>query len=111
MANLHVPTSSLLAVPQAAPSRRQLLVGATAAAAVGLTAQRASASPAAAAPVLLGAGSGSGVAKDRVHRWAEDTWHSLVAMTDAKRPMARARQSKNMWIAANEEEQGSVRRS
>ena len=34
-----------------------------------------------------------------------------VAITDAKRPMARARQSKNMWIAANEEEQGSVRRS
>ncbi|GAA2738104.1 hypothetical protein GCM10009867_27990 [Pedococcus aerophilus] len=95
MAKLHLPTSSPLATPPTAssalaaagrvsPSRRQLLVGATAAAAVGLTAQRASAVPAASAPVLLGAGAGAGVQRERVRRWAKDTWHSMVAMTDPK---------------------------
>ena len=70
------------------PSRRQLLVGATAAAAVGLTATRASASTYAGAPArAAGApayvrGSGGDVDATRMRTWAADTWRSLVAMTD-----------------------------
>jgi hypothetical protein len=67
------------------PSRRQLLVGATAAAAVGLTVPRASAAAPAspAAPAYLPS---RAYAADpgRVRTWAADTWHSLVAMTDPK---------------------------
>lgn len=84
-------TSSLI-LPS--PSRRQLLVGATAVAAAGLTATRASAS-AAAAPAMAPAAapaapafipSRTSLAADpvRVRTWAADTWHSLVAMTDEK---------------------------
>jgi hypothetical protein len=73
-----------LVVPSA--TRRQLLVGATAVAATGLTAGRASAgTPAApAAPTLLSSSKPKGGQSARVHRWAADTWHSLVAMTDPK---------------------------
>ncbi|HEX5428955.1 MAG TPA: glucoamylase family protein [Pedococcus sp.] len=61
----------------AAPSRRQLIVGATAAAAaVGLSAPRAKA-----APAPRGAAAAYGT---RLHSWAHDTWHGLVAMTDEK---------------------------
>jgi Putative glucoamylase/Protein of unknown function (DUF3131) len=73
-----IPTS-----PVSSPTRRQLLVGATAAAAVGITAQRAAASSAT-APAFLRATSPSSLQPDRVHRWATDTWRSLVAMTDPK---------------------------
>ncbi|MEO5981627.1 MAG: glucoamylase family protein [Pedococcus sp.] len=94
MAKFHLPSQSPLVLPDSAssaisavgrvsPSRRQLLVGATAVAAVGLTAGHASAAPAA-APVLIGAGAAAGAEKERVRRWAKDTWHSLVAMTDPK---------------------------
>jgi hypothetical protein len=82
-----------LIVPSA--TRRQLLVGATAVAAVGLTAGRAAAgapgsTPAgtAAAPgapaYLASSGKGHDVRPDRVQKWARDTWRSLVAMTDPK---------------------------
>jgi hypothetical protein len=99
MATLHLPTSSrpstasgtgasALSVPgSASPSRRQLLVGATVVAAVGLTAGRASAAgaPAVAAPAFVRATDLGAVAqKTRVLGWAKDTWHSLVAMTDSK---------------------------
>jgi hypothetical protein len=67
------------------PSRRQLLVGAGAVAAVGLTAPRASAGvPAApAAPAYLSSGPDA-LETARVRTWATDTWRSLVAMTDEK---------------------------
>src|SRR6476661_5236179 len=76
-------TSSLI-LPS--PSRRQLLVGATAVAATGFTASRASAGvPAApAAPAYIPSSTSSAVAPARVRGWAADTWHSLVAMTDEK---------------------------
>jgi hypothetical protein len=77
-----------LVVPSA--TRRQLLVGATAVAATGLTAGSASAgtfgapaAPAAAPAPLASSKSVSGQVT-RVHGWATDTWRSLVAMTDAK---------------------------
>ena len=71
------------------PSRRQLIVaGAAAAATVGLVAPRASAlgpAPAGAtAPSLVRRGAPQAADATRVHRWAADTWTSLVAMTDAK---------------------------
>jgi len=86
MAALHLPTTTSTRTA----SRRQLLVGATATAAIGLTASRAGAAapslaPAtapAAAPVLLGGA--SVVGQERVRTWARDTWHSLVAMTDER---------------------------
>lgn len=81
-------TTSSLALPRA--TRRQLLVGATATAAVGLTAPRALAAPPAAAPSTTAAtaypssGRGRGEEAARVRGWARDTWHSLVAMTDPR---------------------------
>ncbi|MGO4343253.1 glucoamylase family protein [Pedococcus sp. 2YAF34] len=74
--------------PLHVPSRRQLLVGVTATAAVGLTAGRAAATPTLAgatkgAPAFVrGAATSTAAQQDRVRRWAADTWHSLVAMTD-----------------------------
>ena len=78
---------SQLVLPSA--TRRQLLVGATAVAATGLTAGRASAgtfaAPAApAAPAYLSASTPAAAQSARVHTWATDTWRSLVAMTDPK---------------------------
>ncbi|KRF23191.1 glucoamylase family protein [Phycicoccus sp. Soil803] len=81
-----------MATPQLvlpAATRRQLLVGATALAATGLTAGRASAgtfaAPAApAAPAYLASTSSAAAQSARVHGWATDTWRSLVAMTDPK---------------------------
>jgi len=77
-------TSTTLTLPT--PSRRQLLVGATAAAAVGLTAPRASATArsAPAAPAYLPSRTYAAPDATRVRTWAADTWHSLVAMTDPK---------------------------
>ena len=63
------------------PTRRQLLVGVSAAAAVGLTASRASASVFG-APAYVRSASASALDPARVHGWAADTWRSLVAMTD-----------------------------
>ena len=81
-----------MATPQLvlpAATRRQLLVGATALAATGLTAGRASAgtvaAPAApAAPAYLASNASAAAQSARVHGWATDTWRSLVAMTDPK---------------------------
>ena len=76
-------TSSLI-LPS--PSRRQLLVGAGAVAAAGLTATRASgsASAAPAAPAYVRSRTSLAADPVRVRTWAADTWHSLVAMTDEK---------------------------
>lgn len=81
--------TSQLVLPSA--TRRQLLVGATAVAATGLTAGRASAATpsaapatAAAAPAYLASGTTAAAQSTRVHGWAVDTWRSLVAMTDPK---------------------------
>ncbi|NYG06995.1 hypothetical protein BJ986_001482 [Phycicoccus badiiscoriae] len=74
-------STSSLTLPS--PSRRQLLVGATAVAATGFTASRAS-SAASAAPAHLRPGSAYAARSARLHTWAADTWHSLVAMTDEK---------------------------
>jgi hypothetical protein len=63
------------------PSRRQLLVGAGAAAAIGLTATRASAS-ALGAPAYVPSNVAGATELSRLRTWAVDTWHSLVAMTD-----------------------------
>lgn len=74
-------TSSTPSLPT--PSRRQLLVGAGALAAVGLTAVPASATPRrlAGAPALLRPDPYAGAAS-RLRTWARDTWRSLDAMTD-----------------------------
>jgi hypothetical protein len=76
-----------LVLPSA--TRRQLLVGATAVAATGLTAGRASAgtfaAPAApSAPAYLASSTSAAAQSARVHGWAADTWRSLVAMTHPK---------------------------
>ncbi|HEV7173286.1 glucoamylase family protein [Pedococcus sp.] len=63
------------------PSRRQLLVGAGAAAAIGLTATRASAS-ALGVPAYVPSTVAGAAELSRLRTWAVDTWHSLVAMTD-----------------------------
>jgi hypothetical protein len=69
-----------------AATRRQLLVGATAVAATGLTAARATASvpTVPAAPAYRPSTAGYAAQPTRVRGWAVDTWHSLVAMTDPK---------------------------
>jgi hypothetical protein len=76
-----------LVLPSA--TRRQLLVGATAVAATGLTAGRASAGTFAApaapgAPAYLASTTSAAAQATRVHGWATDTWRSLVAMTHPK---------------------------
>lgn len=79
-----VPTTST-ATPSdaAAPSRRGFLLGAGAAALAGAgTLGGGLVTPASAAPAFLTGGGGRGVDTRTVHRWAADTWHSLVAMTD-----------------------------
>jgi hypothetical protein len=66
-------------------TRRQLLVGAAATTALGLTATRAAASVAgASAGAAYIPSRSNAVQPDRVRRWARDTWRSLVAMTDPK---------------------------
>lgn len=76
--------TSQLVLPSA--TRRQLLVGAGAVAAVGLTATRASAGAPAApgAPAFLPSRASLAADPARVRTWAVDTWHSLVRMTDEK---------------------------
>jgi Putative glucoamylase/Protein of unknown function (DUF3131) len=79
-----------------AATRRQILAGGAAVAAVGITTARATsataATPAAAAtpasgvaaaasPASRGAG---GIDRGTIQRWARDTWASMVAMTDAR---------------------------
>jgi hypothetical protein len=66
-----------------AVTRRQLLVGGVAVAAVGLGARPANAH-AATPPARLAsrAGGDRGIDHGTIHRWARDTWASLVAMTD-----------------------------
>ncbi|NHA69497.1 glucoamylase family protein [Phycicoccus flavus] len=75
---LHVPTAT---------SRRRLLLGGAAALGTAVVGAG-SASPAAAAPVRSAPAFLRGLATDwdagTVRRWAADTWHSLVAMTDEK---------------------------
>jgi hypothetical protein len=73
-----------LVLPSA--TRRQLIVGATAVAATGLTAGRASAGvpTAPGTPAYQPARSPHVPQASRVRGWAADTWHSLVAMTDPK---------------------------
>lgn len=69
-----------------APSRRQVLVGGAAGAAVTVLAARgAAAAPAPRSAPSLSRGSAVyAVDTARVHTWASDTWRSLVAMTDDK---------------------------
>lgn len=68
------------------PSRRSLLVGGAAAVAAFTLAPQAQARNASSAqlgaPALLGHGTAASVQRSRLHRWAADTWRSLVAMTD-----------------------------
>jgi len=70
-------------------TRRQLLAGGAAVAAVTLSTARATSAHAAPAPVLAGSGVAAfasrtegGVDRATINRWARDTWASLVAMTD-----------------------------
>ncbi|WP_270887013.1 glucoamylase family protein [Pedococcus sp. 5OH_020] len=87
-------TSSTTTATLSVPSRRQLLVGAGATAALGLTAARASAGVPAALPSGATTSSGGAAAshvpptvftgqeRHRIRGWVADTWRSLVAMTD-----------------------------
>jgi hypothetical protein len=67
-------------------TRRQILAGGAAVAAVGITATRATSAQAAApaAPVATPSASRNegGVDRHTINRWARDTWASMVAMTD-----------------------------
>ncbi len=66
-------------------SRRQLLVGGAAVAAVGLTVARpGKAFAATTTPLGVASASHSGIDRSTIQRWARDTWASLVAMTDPK---------------------------
>jgi hypothetical protein len=72
-----------------AATRRQLLAGGAAVAAVALSTARAGSAHAAPAPVSTSSGSVAsasrtegGVDRATINRWARDTWASLVAMTD-----------------------------
>jgi Putative glucoamylase/Protein of unknown function (DUF3131) len=69
-------------------TRRQILAGGAAVAAVGITATRATSAQAAepAAPVSApsGARHGGGIDRGTINRWARDTWASMVAMTDSR---------------------------
>ena len=76
------------------PTRRQLLTGGAALAAVGVAAASATAAattplvaplgtPVAALPADLSSAAGS-VDRGTIQRWARDTWASLVAMTDSR---------------------------
>ncbi len=67
--------------PLAVPSRRGFLLGAGAAALTGAGTLGAGA-PASAAPTLLTGGGRRVLDPRTVRRWAADTWHSLVRMTD-----------------------------
>ncbi|SDH31188.1 glucoamylase family protein [Agrococcus jejuensis] len=60
-------------------SRRGFMVGGLAAAA---TVAFGAATPASASPLVAHGGSGHGFSGRRARRWAQDTWTSLVAMTD-----------------------------
>lgn len=67
----------------ARPTRRALLVGGAAfAGAVGLGGQNAFAAPSVATAPTLIRGSHTGYDTRTMRRWARDTWHSMVAMTD-----------------------------
>jgi Putative glucoamylase/Protein of unknown function (DUF3131) len=72
-----------------AATRRQLLAGGAAVAAVTLSTARASSAHAAPAPASASSGSAAassrtegGIDPHTIDRWARDTWASLVAMTD-----------------------------
>jgi hypothetical protein len=69
-------------------TRRQILAGGAAAAAVGLTATRATSAQAAepVAPAVTPTGSrhDGGIDRGTINRWARDTWASMVAMTDPR---------------------------
>jgi len=71
---------------RAAATRRQLLVGGVALAAVGLTTARASTAAAVTSTASSATAATSAGAVDRatIRRWARDTWASLVAMTDRR---------------------------
>jgi hypothetical protein len=74
-------------------TRRQLLTGGAAVAAVGLTtlrptnAEAATAAPPAStgsASTLFSSGQAGGIDRATIQRWARDTWASMVAMTDRR---------------------------
>jgi hypothetical protein len=78
------PRPSRTALAHLIPSRRQLLLGGVAslgAVALG-PAPAASAASRPAAPGLVGTGASYAVDRLTLHRWATDTWRSLVALTD-----------------------------
>lgn len=81
-----MPASSTgIAQPQGSPTRRTLLVsGAAAAVAVVLLPSRAAAQIRPVAPALIGTPATAATRIPLARRWAEDTWHSLVRMTDAR---------------------------
>lgn len=75
--------TDLTSTTTATPSRRGFLLGAGAAALAGAGSLGGlTAPPASAAPTLLTAGGTARLDTRTVRRWARDTWHSLVAMTD-----------------------------
>ncbi|MGV8909489.1 MAG: glucoamylase family protein [Propionicimonas sp.] len=66
-------------------TRRQLLVGGAAVAAVGLTAANAtSAKAATTTPTTSASRPHGGIDRATIQRWARDTWASVVAMTDPR---------------------------
>jgi Putative glucoamylase/Protein of unknown function (DUF3131) len=87
-------TDSALTRTPFVPTRRQMLAGGAAVAAVGLTTTRATSAQAAPAAVTAApastASTGSdsrshgGIDRRTINRWARDTWASLVAMTDPR---------------------------
>jgi hypothetical protein len=72
-------TVSALTLPTA--TRRQLLVGAGATAALGLVSTRAASAQG--APAFVRSADPYAVQSARLHTWAADTWRSLVALTDS----------------------------
>jgi hypothetical protein len=76
---MHRSLPTLSGLTTASTSRRQLIVGAAATAALGLTATRATAATAVPTPLRPAS---PAAPPQRLHRWAADTWRSLTAMTD-----------------------------
>jgi len=86
-------TDNAVTRPPFVATRRQLLAGGAAFAAVGLTTTRATSAHAAPAlePGLIAPASGAsaarkgkGIDRGTIQRWARDTWASMVAMTDPR---------------------------
>jgi hypothetical protein len=84
-------TDTTVARPPFVATRRQLLAGGAAVAAVGFTTTRAGSAQAATpgqtsstAPTGSASRLVGGVDRDTINRWARDTWASMVAMTDPR---------------------------